>query len=48
MIKRQLYRYLDTADNDDTEEPEPPIKYQLAKRIQVQKLLCDLVKDLSL
>jgi hypothetical protein len=27
MIKRQLHRHLDTADNNDSEEPEPPVKH---------------------
>jgi hypothetical protein len=27
MIKRQLHRHLDTADNDDSEEPEPLVKH---------------------
>jgi hypothetical protein len=47
MMKRQLHRHLDTADDDDTEEPEPPIEHQLAERMRVQELLCDLAKDLS-
>ena len=47
MMKRQLQRHLDTADDDDTEEPEPPIEHQLAERMRVQQLLCDLAKDLS-
>jgi hypothetical protein len=47
MMKRQLHRHLDTADNDDAEEPERPVEHQLAERMSVQELLCDLAKDLS-
>ena len=47
MMKMQLQRDLDTAEDEDTEEPEPPIEHQLEERMWVQQLLCDLKKDLS-
>jgi hypothetical protein len=47
MMKRQLQRNLDTGDDAVAEDPEPPIEHQLAERMRVQQLLCDLKKDLS-
>jgi hypothetical protein len=47
MMKRQLQRHLDAGDDEDAEEPEPPIEHQLAERMRVQELICDIVKDLS-
>jgi hypothetical protein len=45
MMKRQLQRHLDKAVIE--EDPEPAVEHQLAERMRVQQLLCDLSKDLS-
>jgi hypothetical protein len=47
MMQRQLQRHLDTAEGEDTEDPEPPVEHQLQERMRVQRLLCHLSKDLS-
>jgi hypothetical protein len=47
MMKRQLQRSLDMGGDAVAEDPEPPIEHQLAERMRVQQLLCDLKKDLS-
>lgn len=47
MMKRQLQRHLDTAGEEDAEDPKPAMEYQLAERMRVQQLLCDLSKGLG-
>jgi hypothetical protein len=49
MIKRQLQRNLDLDVGDDevAEDLEPLIAHELAERVRVQQLLCDLETDLS-
>jgi len=47
MMQRQLQRHLNAVEGDDAEDPEPAIEHQLAERMRVQQLLCDLSKDLS-
>jgi hypothetical protein len=37
MMKRQLYRHLDKAIiEEEREDPEPAVEYQLAERTRVQ------------
>jgi hypothetical protein len=48
MMKRQLQRYLDKpVVEEEAEDPEPVVQHQLEERMRVQRLLCDLSKDLS-
>jgi hypothetical protein len=37
----------DTVDDDGADEPVPPIEHQLAQRMRVRVLLCDIAKAFS-